>query len=44
MRVRIDGPFAFRLPAAAIRRQERLLLLRILAGWALLGLLWALVG
>ena len=44
MRVRIEGPFEFRLPPAVLRRQTRALLLRMLGGWVLLSLLWVLVG
>ncbi len=38
-RIRLDGPFEFRLPAEAVRRLEKELILRVLAGWALLLLL-----
>ncbi len=38
-RIRLDGPFEFRLPADAVRRLEKDLILRVLAGWALLLLL-----
>ena len=38
-RIRLDGPCEFRLPADAVRRLEKDLILRVLAGWALLLLL-----
>ena len=38
-RIRLDGPFEFRLPAEAVRRLEKELILRVLAGWAVLLLL-----
>ncbi len=38
-RIRLDGPFEFRLPAHVVRRLEMELILRVFAGWALLLLL-----
>ncbi len=38
-RIRLDGPFEFRLPAHVVRRLEMELILRVLAGWDLLLLL-----
>ncbi len=41
--IRIDAPFELRLPPEAVRRMEAAIVLRILAGWPLLGLLALLV-
>ena len=37
--IRIDSVFELRLPPEAVRRMEAAIVLRILAGWALLALL-----
>jgi hypothetical protein len=43
-RIPVDGPLQFRLPAEAVRRLERELVLRVLAGWGLLAILVILYG
>ena len=43
-RIPVDGPFELRLPAEAVRRMERELVLRVLAGWGLLVVLTILFG
>jgi hypothetical protein len=43
-RIPVDGPFELRLPVEAVRRLERELVLRVLAGWGLLAILAILYG
>ena len=43
-RIPVDGPLELRLPAEVVRRLERELVLRVLAGWGLLAILAILYG